>query len=256
MTTTPPPPPPQSEPSIEWDGSGRVPSVSLGYNCWSASCGVFSGLRGRKRDGNYRTCPFDLILCSHEGVARCLEDGIERMFDTDLLRLVRAPGGRDPKTGNLRSCVNPNTEDGSIALVNAKYGFVFSHESPDSLHLPENENWAGGVLHFVDDGYREFVARYRARCENLRAYLLDARERGLPMTFTISVPSRKGRFSDVAAAAHKRLRDAVVDHLLPPGSLEPKFALFEEENDDQYASDMELIDVVRTSLGMWGSAEA
>ena len=129
-------------------------------------------------------------------------------------------------------------------------------ESPDSLHLPENENWAGGVLHFVDDGYREFVARYRARCENLRAYLLDARERGLPMTFTISVPSRKGRFSDVAAAAHKRLRDAVVDHLLPPGSLEPKFALFEEENDDQYASDMELIDVVRTSLGMWGSAEA
>jgi hypothetical protein len=236
-------PPPRK---FEWDGTGRVPSVSLGYNCWSASCGVFAGLRGRKRDGNYRTCPFDLLLGPYEGVARCLEEGIDRMYDPALLRLVRAPGGRDPRTGNLRSCVNPNTEDGSLALVNVRYGFVFSHESPDSLHMPENENWAGGVLHFVDDGYRRFVERYRARCDNLRAYVREAAEKGLPMHFTVSVPCMKpgGPLAHVGLEAHRLLKDAVVRHLLPPGSPEPKFTLFEEENDDQYLADAELIDVV------------
>jgi hypothetical protein len=217
--------------------------MSLGYNCWSATCGVWSDLRGMKRDGAYETCPFDLMLSSPEGVARCLEAGLESMYDPAHLRLVRAPGGTDERTGRLRSSTNPHTHVGCVLLVHAEYGFVFSHESPDSLHVVEK--WEGGATHFVDDGYREFVARYARRCANMRAYVRDAAERGLPLHFTLTVP--KG-MPEVAEAAHRRLRAAVVDHLLPPGSPDPHFALFEEDDAAQYLSDMELVDTINRGL--------
>ena len=229
-----------------WDGAGRMPSISLGYNCWSATCGVTNDLRGMKRDGAYNTCPFDLVLASAEGIARCLEDGLESMYDPAHLRLVRAPGGTNERTGRLRSSTNPHDGVGCVLLVHARYGFVFSHESPDTLHVVEK--WEGGATHFVADGHREFVARYSRRCANLRAYVREAAERGLRMTFTVTVP--KG-MPDVADAIHRRLRAAVVDHLLPPGSPDPHFALFEEDDAEQYLSDMELIDAVTTFYNSW-----
>ncbi len=41
--------------------------ISLGLNCSSAIYGVNNNLRNTKKDG-YKTCPFDLMLSSYNGI--------------------------------------------------------------------------------------------------------------------------------------------------------------------------------------------
>ena len=185
--------------------------MSVGWNCESAVQAVARGLRPRRADG-YRTCPFDQMVSNHDGVAACIRDGLESLYDPRHLRLVRADPSR-------RYFFDSESGEGDLLIVHAKYGFIFNHESPGHANLHLRQGWPGGVDHFVADGYREFVARYARRVANLRAYL----EGGSVVTFVLTSVSSGGH-----AAEGERLIAAAMAAAFPGTACE--FVHVEEGN--------------------------
>lgn len=144
--------------------------ISLGHNCFSASHGVYIGLRGRKADG-YTTCPFDEMNSTYEGVVECLKDDFKYFTDTRYLKLVHRPS----------TCkYYPN----ETLVYNTKYGFIFNHESPGHADLYRIQSWTGGMNHFIENDFAKFRERYDRRIENFRNYIRS----GEHIQFLITAP--------------------------------------------------------------------
>lgn len=114
-----------------------VTMASLGWNCDPASLGIEFGLRPSRADG-YGTGPFDLKMSSYAGLCTCLAEDFGRFFDLEV-------------------------QAGEV--VNATYGFIFNHESPNRYDL-----LGGGIQwptpgHFVANDFEYFRRRYKAHKE-------------------------------------------------------------------------------------------
>jgi hypothetical protein len=118
-----------------------VAMLSLGWNCDPASIGLEYGLRPSRADG-YGTGPFDLMMSSSAGLCACLAEDFERFFDLEV-------------------------RDGEV--VNARYGFVFNHESPNRFELLGGDVKWPTPDHFVDNDFEYFRRRYEARVRNFRS---------------------------------------------------------------------------------------
>jgi hypothetical protein len=124
--------------------------ISLGLDCSSAVWAIQNGYRASKEKG-YKTCPFDLMASTYEGIIECIKDDFKYFTDTDYLELVKH-GEQD-------------------VIIHKKYGFVFNHESPGHAELYKKENWQFGKTHFIDNNYKLFIERYTSRIENFRNYI-------------------------------------------------------------------------------------
>ena len=51
-------------------------SISLGWNCSSATYGVQHKLRTTKKNG-YKTCPFDEMITNYQGIVQCFLDNFQ-----------------------------------------------------------------------------------------------------------------------------------------------------------------------------------
>jgi hypothetical protein len=63
-------------------------AISLGWNCHSASTGVYMGLRKTKQNG-YKTCPFDEMVTNYEGIIECIKDDFKYLCDIEYLELIK-----------------------------------------------------------------------------------------------------------------------------------------------------------------------
>ena len=128
--------------------------ISLGWNCHSASYGVSTGLRSTKANG-YKTCPFDEALTNYEGVIACIADDFKHFMDLELINIP----DDSPYMAN------------ETLIYNAKYRFIFNHESPGHGKLWETQSWPGGEAHYIKNEFKLFKERYTRRIQNFRDYL-------------------------------------------------------------------------------------
>lgn len=138
-------------------------AISLGWRCETAQIGVNSGVRGVKSDG-YRTGPFDLLNTNYIGVCKCIENDFKYFTDPKYLKLVEGTFCSE----HFAMHTEPKNE---YQIVNTYYGFIFNHESPGHGNLYIDENWSGGINHFIDNNFEKFIERYNNRIENFRNYL-------------------------------------------------------------------------------------
>ena len=132
-------------------------AISIGWNCDPAIIGVEKGWRASRDDG-YRTCPFDLMLSNYAGLIQCLRDDFACFTDRQYLKII-----------NISEDALCNA--GERLIFNTKYRFIFNHESPDQAGLYEKEEWEGGKMHFIENGFERFIERYERRIQNFRDYL-------------------------------------------------------------------------------------
>ena len=161
--------------------------VSAGWNCHSATEGVRLGLRSRRAEG-YKTCPFDEMVTNYKGLAECIRDGLDPLYDVTQLRLVRAED----------SCPFFVTGGkGDLLIVHKKYSFIFNHESPGHAGLHVSQAWSGGINHYVKDNFREFRARYARRVSNLKTLF----ESDQAVNFLLTVPTP--HFEEASSTIYK-----------------------------------------------------
>lgn len=147
-------------------------SVSIGFNCDSASAGVSEGIRSKRCDG-YKTCVFDMIISNLSGVIQCFEDDFRYFCDTDYLQQIKMPDDLP------HYCTN---DVGEMVIINIKYNFLFNHES--TWEYFNIEKWEKGIDHFVMNNYEEFINRFNRRINNLRELLKS----GKHITFILTRP--------------------------------------------------------------------
>lgn len=143
-------------------------TISLGWNCSSATRAVDLGIRLRKIDG-YKTCPFDECLTNYEGIKICLYENFENFLNPEYLGIFPAKFS----TGNVKM--------GERLIFNTRYNFIFNHESPGHSDLFLTQKWSGGIDHYIKDDFNLFKNRYIKRITNFRDYL----ENG-PIKFVIT----------------------------------------------------------------------
>lgn len=132
-------------------------AISLGWNCSSASMGVGMGLRTTRAQG-YRTCPFDEMNSNYHGIVECIRDDFKYFCDPMYLVLRTFPPDHIYYPGET-------------LIYNTRYNFIFNHESPGHANLYVTQAWSGGVNHYVDNNFEQFIERYTRRIENFRSYL-------------------------------------------------------------------------------------
>jgi len=135
-------------------------AVSLGFNCNSAMVGVYMGIRTKKENG-YKTCPFDEMVSTYQGIIECINDDFKYFCDSDYLEII----DRYDKL-----------------IYNSKYNFIFNHESPGHANLYIIQNWKNGINHYIMNDYEEFKIRYNKRIQNFR----DLLNSGKHITFILT----------------------------------------------------------------------
>ena len=136
-------------------------SISLGWNCSSATWGVVNNIRTKKENG-YKTCPFDEMITNYQGIILCFLDNFQYLCDTDYLEIIQI----DKSSQFLNTNGN-----GDKIIYNKKYNFLFNHESPGHANLHDIQAWTKGINHYVMDNYAEFVQRYNRRIQNMQQLL-------------------------------------------------------------------------------------
>jgi len=139
----------------------KIQGVSLGWNCTGAYEGTNLGLRDLAASG-YLTCPFDAMNNNYIGLCKCLEDDFAHFCDPKYLEMRKAPYVDD---------LIRNQNKDELWIYNSYYGFAFNHESPGHGGLYLGEKWVGGINHFVDNNFENFIKRYERRINNFRNYL-------------------------------------------------------------------------------------
>lgn len=124
----------------------KIVGISLGKDCLPASWGVHNNYRKRKSN-NYNTCPFDLMISNYEGVVKCILEDFKNFTNPEFL------------------------EYNNTIICNRYYNFNFNHETPGHANLHIKENWIGGVNHFINDNFKNFIKRYNNRIKNFINYL-------------------------------------------------------------------------------------
>lgn len=137
-------------------------SISLGWRCEAAQLGVSLGLRKKKENG-YRTCPFDLCVTNYIGLLKCIKDDFKYFCDPSYLAVLPAI--------KMKKILGDNQNDEEFFIVNTYYNFVFNHESPGHGNLYLEENWSGGINHYISNNFEKFIERYQDRINNFRNYL-------------------------------------------------------------------------------------
>lgn len=160
--------------------------ISLGWNCHSAIKGVQLGLRGLKKDG-YMTCPFDESITNYQGIVDCIRSDFADFFSLTLKQI----------DGDAAYC------KGDVIIYNPRYRFLFNHESPGHANLWSIEGWHGGINHFVNNNYENFIGRYKKRIENFRNYLRS----GEHVIFLITHPEPEFDFADLREALKETYPD-------------------------------------------------
>lgn len=149
--------------------------ISLGWNCFSAEYGVKTNIRNTKENG-YKTCPFDTIVCNYPGIVECLKDDFAYFCDPEYLGILKIPS----KSRHLNTY-----GDGDNVVFNTKYRFIFNHESPGHARLYINQQWEGGITHFINNNFAKFIERYSRRIDNFRDYINDPESE---ITFILTRP--------------------------------------------------------------------
>lgn len=151
--------------------------ISLGWNCHSATTGVSMGIR-RTKCGGYKTCPFDEMITNYAGIVQCIKDGLDDLYNTDYLELIKIP--KESKWLNTNG-------DGDVMIYHTKYKFIFNHESPGHANLFVIQKWKGGANHYIANNYAEFVNRYKRRVQNMKELLAS----GKMIRFILTRPNTK-----------------------------------------------------------------
>jgi hypothetical protein len=144
----------QIDKSTKMNGIG----ISLGWNCGPATYGAANGLREVKANG-YQTCPFDEMVSNLPGVIECIKDDFKYFMDDRYLEIKEVPfsvGG---------------AVKGEKLVYNTKYNFFFNHESPGHGNLYIQQNWTGGINHYIDNNYALLKDRYNRRVNAFRKYI-------------------------------------------------------------------------------------
>lgn len=150
-------------PEEQQNSRAKKVAVSLGWNCGPAMTSNRLGIRDSKANG-YNTCPFDLCVSNFDGMVDCLEDDFKYFCDPKELRIIKMKP----------DCKYFNTHgDGDYIIFNQKYKFTFNHESPGHTDMYLQENWPGGITHYIDNDFEHFCIRYNNRIQNFRNYLKD-----------------------------------------------------------------------------------
>ena len=150
-------------------------SISLGWNCGSACYGVDNGIRSTKQNG-YKTCPFDEMLTNYNGIVECIKDGFDDIYNTEYLDLLHI--NKDSKLLNTNGT-------GDVVIYHKKYKFIFNHESPGHADLYIQQQWVGGVNHYVDNNFRLLKERYNRRVNAFREYIQQGLTEGTEIIFIV-----------------------------------------------------------------------
>jgi hypothetical protein len=134
-----------------------MPGISLGWNCYSASNAVLTGLRATKAN-SYNTCPFDEALTNYDGVVECIRDDFRHFLDVEL---IDTPDDSDYMANET-------------VIYNPYYKFIFNHESPGHANLWKKQMWPGGKTHYIENDFKLFKERYIRRITNFKNYLTSA----------------------------------------------------------------------------------
>lgn len=134
--------------------------ISLGWNCGPAGWGVDYGFRETKANG-YKTGPFDEMVSNIPGMIECIKDDFKYFMDDEFLELkkVRRPLIESEET----------IED--TLIFNTKYNFYFNHESPGHADLYIQQQWVGGINHYIDNNFRLLKERYNRRVNAFKEYI-------------------------------------------------------------------------------------
>jgi hypothetical protein len=136
--------------------------ISLGWRCQAAAIGAQLELRKKRIDG-YKTCPFDIMVSNYIGMCKCIEDDFKYFCDPEYLVLKQEPQ-------HVGKYFRGQTRD-QMWIYNTYYNFTFNHESPGHGKIYLNENWPGGINHYVNNNFEKFIERYTDRINNFRNYL-------------------------------------------------------------------------------------
>ena len=149
-------------------------AISLGWNCSRAVNGIVMCLRSTKENG-YKTCPFDLMITNYPGMFDCINDDFEYLCDPHYLELIKIP--KESRWLNTNG-------DGDVMIYHKKYKFIFNHESPGHANIHIKQKWENGKLHYVLNGYEEFINKYTRRTQNFRDLLKSNKK----ITFILTRP--------------------------------------------------------------------
>lgn len=136
--------------------------ISLGWNCNSAIYGINNSIRRKKHEG-YNTCPFDEMLSNYKGIINCINDDFKYFCDCRYLSIITVT----KDTPELKHIY------GQTLIINTYYNFIFNHESPGHGNLYLTQKWEGGINHYINNNYKEFIKRYEKRINNFINYLKD-----------------------------------------------------------------------------------
>ena len=132
--------------------------ISIGWNCSPAMFGVSIGLREMKSNG-YETCPFDEMVSNYQGILECINDDFKYFMDSNYLEIRESPFS----VGGIIQ--------GEKLIFNTKYNFFFNHESPGHANLYIQQNWKGGINHYIENDYSLLKERYNRRVESYKKYI-------------------------------------------------------------------------------------
>ena len=183
-------------------------SISLGWNCESASKGVSLGIR-KTRENGYKTCPFDECITNYEGILLCIKEDFKYFCDLNYLKLIPAKFS----TGGI-------IKD-ELLIYNIRYNFIFNHESPEHGNLYIKQNWQGGKNHYIDNNFFLFIERYTRRINNFREYINNYK-----ITFIIGkVDNDFSKLNEIIKIKYPNLKFNILSYI-PSVPLN----LFEEHN--------------------------
>jgi hypothetical protein len=150
--------------------------IALGWNCIPTIWAVENGVR-KTKDNGYLTCPFDLMGNNFEGLIECIKNDFKDLTNPNYLSIIDTTGVVFEQ---------PIYRSGELLLVNTKYKFIFNHESPTHGDLYLHEGWKGGIFHYSNNNFAEFIKRYNQRINNFRHYINKALNEDLTVVFIIT----------------------------------------------------------------------
>jgi hypothetical protein len=147
----------------------NVNYISLGLNCLPRTHYTTAKIMNSKKDG-YKSCPFDLMISSYEGICRLIENDFKDFYHLELINNPVNCSYPKNKLFHSNSFGN-NYDDGMI--VNKKYNLCFNHESPGNIFLQKTEKWTSHIM-FVKNTCEIFKERYTNRINNFNEYIQNA----------------------------------------------------------------------------------
>jgi hypothetical protein len=120
-------------------------AISIGWDC---SLSTYK----------YNACPFDVINTNYDGMIQCICEDFADFCNPIYLRLI---------TLDKNYFNELEYKKGDQLIVNTKYRFIFSRESPNQIQ----ENWKYGSMTYCVNHFQELINVYQKRIDNFRNYI-------------------------------------------------------------------------------------